>query len=53
MGSAFKYNTATSEEWLPQVGAAIVTISADRPLSESDLALLRELEEYTPEIVLL
>ena len=53
LGSAFKYNTATSEAWLPRVGAAIVAISADRPLSESDLALLRELEQYTPEIVLL
>jgi GTP-binding protein EngB required for normal cell division len=53
MGSAFKYNTATSEAWLPRVGAAIVAISADRPLSENDLALLRELVRYTPEIVLL
>ncbi|MBN2107309.1 MAG: dynamin family protein [Deltaproteobacteria bacterium] len=53
LGSAFKYNTATSENWLPRVGAAIVAISADRPLSESDIGLLRELEQYTPEIVLL
>jgi len=53
LGSAFKYNTATSEEWLPKVGAAVVAISSDRPLSESDLALLRELSDYTPEVVLL
>jgi GTP-binding protein EngB required for normal cell division len=53
LGSAFKYNTATSEEWLPRVGAAIVAISADRPLSENDLLLLRELMQYTPEIILL
>jgi GTP-binding protein EngB required for normal cell division len=53
LGSVFKYNTATSEEWLPKVGAAIVAISSDRPLSERDLALLQELTEYTPEVVLL
>jgi len=28
LGSVFKYNTETSEEWLPQVGAAIVAVSA-------------------------
>jgi len=53
LGSAYKYNTATSENWLPRVGAAIVAISSDRPLSESDLNLLRELMEYTPKIIIL
>lgn len=53
LGSAYKYNTATSEEWLPKVGAALVAISAERPLAESDIRLLRELMEYTPEIILL
>jgi len=53
LGSAYKYNTATSEEWLPRVGAAIVAISSERPLSESDIQLLRELKDYTPEIILL
>ena len=53
LGSAFKYNTETSREWLPEVGAAIVAISSDRPLSENDLNLLRDLARYTPKIVLL
>jgi len=53
LGSASKYNTATSQDWLPKVGAAIVAISADRPLSENDLALIQELMEYTPDIILL
>ena len=53
LGSAFKYNTETSEEWLPHVGAAILAVSADRPLSDSDLNLLRELARYTPKILLL
>lgn len=53
LGSAYTYNTATSEEWLPKVGAAIVAISSERPLSESDVQLLRELMDYTPEVILL
>jgi len=53
LGSVFKHNTETSEEWLPQVGAAIVAVSADRPLSDNDLSLLRDLARYTPKILLL
>jgi GTP-binding protein EngB required for normal cell division len=53
LGSVFKYNTETSEEWLPHVGAAIVAVSADRPLSDNDLSLLRDLARYTPKILLL
>jgi signal recognition particle receptor subunit beta len=53
LGSIFKYNTDISEEWLPRVGAAIVAISSDRPLSENDLALIRQLMEFTPRVVLL
>jgi len=53
LGSIYKYNTATSEEWLPEAGAAIVTISSDRPLSENDINLMQELMSYTPKVVLL
>jgi len=53
LGSVFKYNTDISEEWLPRVGAAIVAISSDRPLSENDLVLIRQLMEFTPRVVLL
>ncbi len=53
LGSVFRYNTEMSEEWLPEVGCAIVTISSDRPLSENDLGLIRELMDYTPRVVLL
>ena len=53
LGSAFKYNTEISQEWLPEVGMAIVAISADRPLSENDLTLIRDLAEHTPKVVLL
>lgn len=53
LGSVLKYNTATSEEWLPRVGAAMVAISADRPLSDNDLRLIGDLIGLTPRIVLL
>ena len=53
LGSAFAHNTATALEWLPNVGAAIVAVSADAPLSERDLGLLADLRPHTPSIILL
>jgi Fe2+ transport system protein B len=53
LGSAFTHNTEVALNWLPNVGAAIVAVSSDAPLSERDLALLDELRRHTPKIVLL
>jgi GTP-binding protein EngB required for normal cell division len=53
LGSIFKYHMETSENWLPEVGAAFLAISSDRPLAENDLQLIRELRRNTPKIVLL
>ncbi len=53
LGSVFKYHMETSEHWLPEVGAAVLAVSSDRPLSEHDLALICELMRHTPQIVLL
>jgi len=53
LGSAFTHNTEAALRWLPNVGAALVAVSADAPLSERDLALLEELRRHTPKIVLL
>jgi ribosome biogenesis GTPase A len=53
LGSIFKYHIETSENWLPEVGAALLAISADRPLAENDMQLIRELVRHTPRIVLL
>jgi len=53
LGSAFAHNTEAALNWLPNVGAALVAISSDAPLSERDLALLDELRRHTPKIVLL
>jgi GTPase Era involved in 16S rRNA processing len=53
LGSIFKYHVETSENWLPEVGAALLAISSDRPLSGDDLQLIRDLRKHTPRIVLL
>ena len=53
LGSIFKYHMETSENWLPEVGTALLAISSDRPLAENDLQLIRELRKHTPKIVLL
>jgi GTP-binding protein EngB required for normal cell division len=53
LGSAFTHNNETTFQWLPNVGAALVAVSCDAPLSERDLALLDELRRHTPKIVLL
>jgi GTPase Era involved in 16S rRNA processing len=53
LGSIFKYHMETSENWLPEVGAAFLAISSDRPLAENDLQLIRDLRKHTPKIVLL
>lgn len=53
LGSALAHNTEAALNWLPNVGAALVAVSSDAPLSERDLALLDELRRHTPKIVLL
>ena len=53
LGSVYKYHQSTSESWLPEVGTAILAVSADRPLSEDDLELIRELTTHTPNIIIL
>jgi GTP-binding protein EngB required for normal cell division len=53
LGSVYKYHQSASENWLPAVGTALLAVSADRPLSEHDLELIRELTSHTPNIILL
>ncbi|MEW6441810.1 MAG: dynamin family protein [bacterium] len=53
LGSVFKVHMETSENWLPEVGAALLAVSADRPLGQNDLELIRGLRSHTPRIVLL
>jgi GTP-binding protein EngB required for normal cell division len=53
LGSVYAHNTRTSLEWLPRVGAALLAVSVDQPLSEHDVDLLKELNRHTPELSIL
>lgn len=48
LGRAFTHNTQVTLQWLPNVGAALVAVSCEAPLSERDLALLDDLRAHTP-----
>ncbi len=50
LGSAFKHNTAVTENWFNKIGAAFVVISAAQPLSENDLEVIRTAAEQSPEV---
>jgi len=53
LGSIFVHNDNSSMELLPKVGAAIIVVSVDSPLSENDMLLIKELAKYTPEVIIL
>jgi GTP-binding protein EngB required for normal cell division len=53
MGSVFAHNTKVSREWMPRVGAALVAVSVNHPLSEDDLLLLNDVSLHTPEAAIL
>jgi small GTP-binding protein len=53
LDSVFQHNTEAALDWLPKVGLALVSVSADQPLSKYDVTLIRTLRSYTPKIVVL
>lgn len=53
LGSVYAHNTRTSMEWLPRVGAALLAVSIDHPLSQYDIDLLKDLDRHTPEVSIL
>lgn len=53
VGSVFQHNTATARDWLARVGAAIVAVSVDPPLTDQDVQMIQELQRFTPNIVVL
>ena len=52
IGSIWKHNTETTTAWFPETGGALFIISAERPISENELSLLKEIYSYTPEIAI-
>ncbi len=53
LGSIYLNNSKTAKEWTDQATIAIVCISAERPLSETDLSLIKELQGYSYRLVCL
>jgi GTP-binding protein EngB required for normal cell division len=47
VGSFFKNNSETTFQWLPEIGLALVAVSVERPLSEEDVTLLRNIARYS------
>jgi GTPase Era involved in 16S rRNA processing len=53
LGSFYKHNSETTLEWMPYTGVAIISVSAERPLSEEDINLLKGIAQYCPDIALI
>jgi GTP-binding protein EngB required for normal cell division len=51
LGSVFAHNTEATRRWMPFVAAALVTVSAERPLAEEDRRLIAEARQTAPRIV--
>ena len=45
-------NSETTRQWLPFVGVAVITVSAERPLSEEDLNLINSTSALCPDVIL-
>lgn len=52
LGSFYRHNSTVTLEWLPYTGVALIAVSAERPLSEEDMELARNVTHYCPEVAL-
>jgi signal recognition particle receptor subunit beta len=50
VGSVFQHNTDLAMRFLPQVDAVIFILSADPPISHSEMNFLREIRQYAAKI---
>jgi len=51
--SSLAHNTEAAMRWLPNIGLALLAVSVDPPLSQSDLDLLQLLRRHTPKVAIL
>ncbi|HKI37652.1 MAG TPA: dynamin family protein [Gemmataceae bacterium] len=51
LGSVLAHNTETTRTWMPNVAVALVTVSAERPLSDEDRRLVDEARQMAPRVV--
>ncbi len=52
LGSFYRHNSEVTQHWLPFTGVAIISVSAERPLSEEDINLIKNVTFYCPNIAL-
>lgn len=53
LGSFYRNNDQTTLQWLPYTGIAFLSISAERPLSDEDINLIKGIAQYNPELALI
>jgi GTP-binding protein EngB required for normal cell division len=53
LGSVLAHATETTRAWMPNVAAALVTVSAERPLSDADRRLVAEARQIAPRVVVM
>lgn len=51
LGSVFAHNTRATRDWLPNVAAALVVVSAERPLADEDRRLLDDARQHAHRVV--
>jgi signal recognition particle receptor subunit beta len=51
LGSVFAHNTEATRTWMPNVAVALVTVSAERPLSDEDQRLVAEARQTAPRVI--
>jgi GTP-binding protein EngB required for normal cell division len=51
LGSVFVHNTEATRAWMPNVAVALVTVGAERPLSDEDRRLVDEARQTAPRVV--
>ena len=52
IGSVWKHNTETTIDWFPETGGVLFIISAEKPISEHELNLLKEISFFSTEIAI-
>jgi GTP-binding protein EngB required for normal cell division len=50
LGSVFAHNTEATRAWMPHAAVALVTVSAERPLSDEDRRLVAEARQTAPRV---
>jgi GTP-binding protein EngB required for normal cell division len=53
LGSVFTHNTEATRTWMPNVAVALVTVGAERPLSDEDRRLVAEAQQTAPRVAVL